>query len=122
VRNRILLIDDERDTLTVFARLLRRLNCDIDTVDDLHDAEQAIDDHDYRVIITDLRLTPATGEEGLEVLRHARDKNATTDVIIVTGYGSPAVMTRAFDLGAAYYFEKPVQPAQLMEAVEELCR
>jgi len=122
LRSRILIVDDERDTLTAFSRLLRRLECDVDVAVSIDDAASAIDGATYRLIVTDLRLTPATGEEGLEVLRRARAKNGSTEVIIVTGYGSPAVMTRAFDLGAAYYFEKPVQPARLIEAVEQLCR
>jgi DNA-binding NtrC family response regulator len=122
LRTRILIVDDERDTLCAFTRLLRQLECDIDVAVSLNDAATAIDGRTYRLIITDLCLTPATGEEGLEILRRARQKNASTEVIIITGHGCPSIMTRAFDLGAAYYFEKPVQPARLMEAVGELCR
>jgi len=122
LRTRILIVDDERETLSAFTQLLRRLECDIDVAVSLSDAATAIDGRTYHLIITDLRLTPTTGEEGLEILRRARQKNASTEVIVITGYGCPSVMTRAFDLGAAYYFEKPVQPARLIEAVGELCR
>ena len=121
MRSRILIVDDERDTLTVLSRLLRRLEVEIDVAISLSDAATAIDGRTYQLVITDLRLTPTTGEEGLEILRRARRKSTATEVIVVTGYGNPAVMTRAFELGAAYYFEKPVQPAQLIEAVGELC-
>lgn len=119
---RVLIVDDEDDTLFVFSRLVRRLNLDIDTARSFEDARQAIGDNDYRVVVTDLRLTAVTGEEGLHVLRSAHEKNGDTAVIIVTGYGSPAAMTKAYELGAAYYFEKPVRPAQLLHAVESLCR
>lgn len=120
---RILIVDDERDTLTAFTRLLqRRTECEIDVAVSLADATTAIDGRKYGLVITDLRLTPATGEEGLDILRRARLKSGSTEVIVVTGYGNPSVMGRAFELGAAYYFEKPVKPAQLMAAVETLCR
>jgi len=123
LNHRILIVDDERDTLTAFSRLLRRLvDCTVDVTDTLPGATQAIDDGDYDVIVTDLRLTVATGEEGLDLLRRAKQKTSAAAVIIVTGYGCPAVMTKAYELGAAYYFEKPVQPARLIQAVEELCR
>jgi len=119
---RILIVDDERDTLTAFTRLLRRMECEIDVAVSLDDATTAIAGRRYQLIITDLRLTPTTGEEGLEVLQRARLKSGSTEVIVITGYGNPSVMARAFDMGAAYYFEKPVRPAQLIDAVETLCR
>jgi len=119
---RVLIVDDEDDTLFVFSRLVSRLNLDVDTARSLEDAHQAISENDYRVIVTDLRLTAVTGEEGLHVLRSAHEKNGNTAVIVVTGYGSPAVMTKTYELGAAYYFEKPVRPAQLLNALEALCR
>ena len=120
--SRILIVDDERDTLIAVSRLLRRMDCEVDVAISLDDATTAIEGRRYRLVITDLRLTPATGEEGLEVLQRARLKSGTTEVIVITGYGNPSVMARAFDLGAAYYFEKPVKPSQLIEAVETLCR
>ncbi|HYM60411.1 MAG TPA: response regulator [Thermoanaerobaculia bacterium] len=122
LRSRILIVDDESETVAALARLFRRLDCDIDSAGTIEEASRTILDRDYRAIVTDLRLTPGTGEEGLEVLRRAREKNLSTEVIIVTGYGNPSLMTKAFDLGAAYYFEKPVHPAQLLGALEELCR
>jgi DNA-binding NtrC family response regulator len=123
VQKPVLIVDDEDDTLFVFSRLLRRLDCcPVDAVRTLDDAAQAIRNRSYAVVVTDLRLTGAGGEEGLDILRLARGGGAATEVIVVTGYGSPASMTKAYQLGAAYYFEKPVQPAQLLEAVETLCR
>jgi FixJ family two-component response regulator len=38
----------------------------------------------------------------------------------MTGYGDPAIMQKAFDMGAAYYFEKPVELQILSKAIQEL--
>jgi len=123
VQSRILIVDDEDDTLFVFSRLLRRLeSCPVDAVRTLDEAAEALRGQRYSVVVTDLRLTGADGEEGLDILRLARDSGGETEVIVVTGYGSPSSMTKAYQLGAAYYFEKPVRPARLLEAVEALCR
>ena len=122
VNNRILIVDDEESTLFVFSRLLQRLNAPIDVARTFDEAEQVLGEHDYRVVVTDLRLTGALGEEGIDVLRRAREKNPSPAVIVVTGYGCPSAMTKAFSLGAAYYFEKPVRPVQLLHAVESLCQ
>src|SRR5436305_5760630 len=108
LHDRILLVDDEEATLFTFARLLRRLDCVVDSARSLVEAEAALSANEYSVVITDLRLDGARGEDGLEVLRSARAKSATVEIIVITGYGSPSAMTKAYELGAAYYFEKPV--------------
>ena len=123
MQSRILIIDDEDDTLFVFTRLLRRIEgCPVDSVRTFDEAAEALRDNRYHVVVTDLRLSGADSEEGLDILRLARDGGGETEVIVVTGYGSPSSMTKAYQLGAAYYFEKPVRPARLLEAVETLCR
>ena len=122
MQSRILIVDDEDDTLFVFSRLLRRLDgCPVDSVRSFDEAAAALRGNRYHVVVTDLRLSGADSEEGLDILRLARDGGGT-EVIVVTGYGSPSSMTKAYQLGAAYYFEKPVRPARLLEAVEALCR
>lgn len=119
---RILIVDDEDDTLFVFSRLMDRLDVCVDAVRTHEEAVLAIERCAYRLVITDLRLTGTAGEEGLDILRTAREKDSSTAVILVTGFGSPGAMTKAYELGAAYYFEKPVRPAQLLQAAEVLCR
>jgi ActR/RegA family two-component response regulator len=41
-------------------------------------------------------------------------------VILVTGYGSSAVMEKAQTLGSAFYFEKPVSIDILKNALKSL--
>ena len=121
LEKRILIVDDEDETLYVYSRLLRRLRIPVDAARTKEEAEQSIGSNDYRVVVTDLRLTGVTGEEGLDILRFARSRSHDIEVVVVTGYGSPAAMTKAYQLGAAYYFEKPVGPDALLHALEALC-
>ncbi len=116
---RILLVDDEDETLIIFSNLLKRLGCEIDCAESIEAAEELLAAKTYAAVITDLRLTGIIGEEGLEILRFVKEKERGTAVILVTGYGSPEIMTKAYQLGAAYYFEKPVHPFRLLEAVRE---
>ena len=117
---RVLLVDDEEETLLVYKNLVRRLACEVDAVQTIENAERLISTGLYRVIVTDLRLTGVLGEEGLEILRYVKDRSPSTEVILVTGYGSPDILSKAYRLGAAYYFEKPVHPIRLLEALKEL--
>ena len=118
--NRILLVDDEEPILLSFTKLLTRASYEVDTAERIEDAEALLKKRTYRVVVTDLRLTGVLGEEGLEILRYVREKNPQTAVILVTGHGNPEIMNRAYQLGAACYFEKPVEPRQLIDAVSEL--
>ncbi len=119
-RERILLVDDDEETLTIFTALIRRLQCHVDAVTSIEAAERLLDAGRYDVVITDLRLTGVLGEEGLEIMQYVKEKNPTTQVILITGFGNPQLMTRAYRLGAACYFEKPVDPARLVGAIQQL--
>ena len=121
MRKRILIVDDEDDTLFVYERLLRRLKVPVDSARTIEEAERVLGTNDYAVVLTDLRLTGVSSEEGLDILRSVRAKGHDTEVVVVTGYGSPSAMTCAYELGAAYYFEKPVAPDALLRAMEALC-
>jgi DNA-binding NtrC family response regulator len=119
-RERILLVDDDEETLTIFTALIRRLQCHVDAVASIEAAERLLDAGRYDVVITDLRLTGVLGEEGLEILQYVKEKSPKTQVILITGFGNPQLMTRAYRLGAACYFEKPVDPARLIGAIQQL--
>ncbi|HYM61259.1 MAG TPA: response regulator [Thermoanaerobaculia bacterium] len=118
--DRVLLVDDDEETLTILAVLIRRLHCHVDSVTSIEAAEKLLDAGRYDLVITDLRLTGVLGEEGLEILQYVKEKSPKTRVILVTGFGNPQLMSRAYRLGAACYFEKPVDPARLFAAIQQL--
>src|SRR5215510_12258750 len=65
------------------------------------------------VVVVDLRLSDFAG---IEMLRAFREERSGVPVI-VTGVSSPAAAIEAGRLGAAEYLEKPIAPAQLIDAV-----
>jgi len=74
-------------------------------------------DAETEVVITDFKLP---GQSGLDVLREVRRKNPTTEVIIVTGYGSIDSAVEAMKEGAYHYVTKPVNPTVLVRILGEL--
>jgi DNA-binding NtrC family response regulator len=74
-------------------------------------------DSETEVVITDFKLP---GQSGLEVLREVRRKNPTTEVVIVTGYGSIDSAVEAMKEGAYHYVTKPVNPTVLVRILGEL--
>jgi DNA-binding NtrC family response regulator len=117
---KILIVDDEAAILLAFKKLLQNSNIQVDTAETMGEAEEHLKKTIYNVAIVDLRLTGVTGEEGLEIIKYIKEYHPQTQVILVTGYGSPKVMERAQALGAAFYFEKPVSGETLKNALKSL--
>lgn len=117
---KILVVDDESAFLLAIKRVLASPEREVDTVDCIEEAERCLKEKKYDVVVTDLRLTGVLGEEGLEIIRYVREHNPETHCILVTGYGSPEIREKAKEQGADYYFEKPVSPGSLQEALVNL--
>ncbi|MEO7590664.1 MAG: response regulator [Byssovorax sp.] len=116
----ILVVDDEEAILISFQRLLRGPGRAVETASTIEEAERLLETKSFWAVIADLRLTGVLGKEGLELIRFIREKNLGCHVILVTGYGSPEIMEEAHQLGAAFYFEKPVPAQTLIEALASL--
>lgn len=117
---RVLIIDDETAILLGFKKIL---NCDgreVDTAETLAEARKLINERDYDFIITDLKLSGSVGNEGLEILRIAKNKRPSTEIILITGYGNEEVQEKALALGATYYYEKPVSGQVLKQTLARL--
>ncbi len=112
------MVDDETVFLQAFKRLLQGSRVEADTAETFEDAMTLLKKRDYKVVIADIRLAGVLGEEGLEILKYVKKTNSETKVIIVTGYGNPDVMKKAYTLGADFYFEKPVSFKILYEAMK----
>jgi len=65
--------------------------------------------------VVDLRLPDV---DGLEVLERLLAIDATTRVVILTGYGSIATAIEAIRLGATYYVPKPAGVDDILAAFE----
>lgn len=120
MKQRILIVDDEKAILLAFKKLLKSPNIDVDTAETIGETEDFLKRNIYNAAIVDLRLTGVDGEEGLKIMKNIKKFYPQTNVILVTGYGSSAVMEKAQALGAAFYFEKPVSIEILKNALKSL--
>ncbi len=66
--------------------------------------------------LVDLKLP---GQSGLDVVRDLKALDATTRVVVLTGYGSIATAVRSVKLGADAYLTKPVDADQIVAAFGE---
>jgi DNA-binding NtrC family response regulator len=120
MQKRILIVDDEPALLIAFKGMLESESVLVDTAETMGSAENLLKKNQFDVVIVDLRLTGVMGEEGLEIIKYVKEYKPETHVILITGYGSPDVMEKAKQLGAAFYFEKPVSSETLFTAMKHL--
>jgi DNA-binding NtrC family response regulator len=116
----VLLVDDDEAVLFAYESILGRLGIAVDRAHTLEDAKRMISQTCYLLVVADVSLVGMGGEEGLAVLAHAKSCSPKTKVILLTGYGSKALEERAYAMGAAMYFEKPLPLETLKGALSSL--
>lgn len=117
---RILVVDDEPAILFAYRKLIKAEGFGIDVCDGLDEALQLISSCHYFAVITDIRLSGSENTEGIELLQAVRQQQPDSKVIVVTGFGSSILEQNLRELGASYYFEKPVKPGTIISLLRAL--
>ncbi len=113
---RILVVDDEPMMSDSLRRHLEEEGYAIDTAATGAQAIDLFDGGAHHLVICDLQLPDM---DGLTLLRHMKDTRPTTEVIVVTGYGSVQTAVEATKAGAFYFVEKPFDFEELSPLVEK---
>ncbi len=116
---KILIVDDELSILTSLSYLLRTEGVEVIACNEIEQAEEALANSHFDLVITDIRMSGVNGIEGLELLTYIKE-NFSTNVMIMTGFGSPEIEAEAYKRGACFYFKKPLEIKQLLVKVFEL--
>jgi DNA-binding NtrC family response regulator len=113
---RILVVDDEPNMADSLKQNLMEEGFSVDTAPTGAEAIELFDQGGHHLAICDLQLPDM---DGLEVMRHMKDARPTTEVIVVTGYGSVARAVEATKAGAFYFVEKPFDFEEIQPLVEK---
>ena len=120
MKSRVLIVDDEAAILLGFKKIIQCDGVEVDTAETVEDAIHLLGAHEYQFVITDLKLNGSSGDSGFDVIQYAKMIKPKTEVILITGYGTPEIMEKAFSIGAASYYEKPVSANILRDALKRL--
>jgi two-component system, NtrC family, response regulator PilR len=111
VKEYILVVDDEQSIRQFLDILLKKEGYEVDLAASLPEAEKAIAENVYDLVLTDLRM--AGPDDGMSVLRTAIQKNPCAQVIVVTAHGTIPSAVEATKLGAFDYISKPFDNNEL---------
>lgn len=115
----ILLVDDERDITSNLAAFLNRSGFETLIAEDGEQALHQIEMTPPDLIVLDV-LMPKM--DGREVLRHLRQNDDWTPVILLTQVGEASERAMALEEGADDYLNKPFDPHELVARMRAVLR
>ncbi len=118
-KQRLLVVDDERDVVTGFRRVFEREGLVLDAAYSGQEALASVRANRPDVVVLDLRMP---GLDGLQTLKHIQAEDPRTLVILMTAYSSSATVIEAMKHGAYDYLVKPFSVEKLREVVHEALR
>jgi len=83
------------------------------------DAIQLVDESNFDIVITDLRMTPV---DGLAVLKHVKENRPGIEVILITAFATQETALQAMKTGAYDYLIKPFKMDELHIRIERILR
>jgi len=118
---RVLVVDDEADLRELLELTLLKMGLDVDSAATLAQARSllAAPEHDYQLVLTDMRLPDGLG---LELVREVSAAYKNTPIAVVTAFGSADNAVIALKAGAFDYISKPVALDQLRVMVQSALR
>jgi DNA-binding response OmpR family regulator len=90
----MLIVDDERVITFALKNYFVELGFTVDCAGESEEALALLSYKEYDVVIADLRLTGTTSEEGLDVIRLARERSSSTCIILLTALGADALLQK----------------------------
>jgi DNA-binding response OmpR family regulator len=111
---RILVVDDEKIARKSLADILQLEGYEVKTVEDGPSALADLKNHDFELILLDIRMPKM---DGIEVMRQAKEISPNTQVILLTAHGSMESAIEALRFGAHDYLIKPSSPQEILSSI-----
>jgi two-component system NtrC family response regulator len=108
--NTVLIVDDERNYLLVLSELLSEEGYEVVTAEGGLRGLECIEESDFDVVITDMKMP---GMDGMEFLERVKLRLPDTPVVMMTAFGSVEKAVEAMRKGAFDYILKPFKNEEL---------
>ncbi len=114
---RILVVEDRESLRTMLQRALVQDNYDVSVAEDGAAGIRQVQEEEFDLVLTDLRLPHGSG---IEVLRACQELPAGPPVVVLTAYGTVESAVEAMKLGAIDFLEKPVDLDELSGLIKNI--
>jgi PAS domain S-box-containing protein len=115
---RVLLLDDEPDTLELLSLVLRQCGAEVETNTHVREALETISRWKPDVVVSDIGIPEEDGYSFIKKLRAlSPEQGGTIPVIALTAYVGIKERTQVLASGFQMYVPKPVEPSELIGAL-----
>jgi two-component system response regulator RegA len=111
----ILVVDDDGVFRGRLMNALAARGFDVRGAAEVEVAIASARDDSPELAVVDLRMP---GRSGLDLVRELKAIDATTNIVVLTGYGSIATALEAVRLGATHYLTKPADADEILAAFD----
>lgn len=112
----LLLVDDDETFRTVLTRVLQRRGFSVQQAASEAEALASAGTESPEYAVVDLKLG---NDSGLAVVKALHELDATTRIVVLTGYASIATAIEAIKLGATHYLPKPASADEIIAAFQK---
>lgn len=120
---KMLMLDDEEGTCSHLAKFFKYRGYTVFTATSGQEALSIIESQKPQILLLDIKME---GTNGLDVLKKAKEDNANTKAIMITGLKDEATKLKAKELGADEYIIKPfsfdILESLIIRLVNEILR
>jgi two-component system, NtrC family, nitrogen regulation response regulator NtrX len=116
---KLLIIDDDANTLASLSRAFRLAGHEATVTDDPARALELAKSNSFDVIFSDVVMPK---QDGLSLLEEMKGANVQTPVVMMSGQAHIEMAVRATKLGAVDFLEKPISTDKLLLTVQNLVR
>ncbi|MFQ5900606.1 MAG: sigma-54-dependent transcriptional regulator [Thermodesulfobacteriota bacterium] len=113
--NKILIVDDEKSIRESLAGILKDEGFEVSLARDGEDAVRMVKEVTPDVVMLDIWMP---GIDGIEVLKHIKDRYPIIAVIMISGHGTIDTAVKATKLGAYDFIEKPLYLEKVILTVQ----
>lgn len=115
---KVLVIDDEAATLTMFRLFLSAYGYKVLVAQDGESGLALVRKHQPEIVFTDLKMPIM---DGFQVLKEIKRTAPRTEVIVITGHGDMDLVVQALNLDATDFINKPIKRTALDAALRRAC-
>jgi CheY-like chemotaxis protein len=112
--HKVLVVDDDPVVGKSFNRVLSQKGYVVVTAANAQEALSKVQEGEYDVVFTDIKMP---GMSGIELAERLRIERPWTPVVIVTGFGSKFNQDRAAAAGVSSFLQKPLSPEMIEESL-----
>jgi len=116
MREKILVVDDEKDMCRMISSILEKEGYNVDKAYDGGQAIKRIKAKGYNLMILDYKLPDM---DGINVLKEVCKVEPSLNVIMISAYGSPSIKSMAKKFGVYRFLDKSFDVKRLVRVVKD---